>query len=361
MSGQESVSADSSLNVRLPDWPGIAGGLEVSLSCAGDRPDLLGTWTFAGADPGPARVEIDWTAAPGEGISLRLRGEGGEASLTGVELVDGAVVRPQMVLRVSCGDRALELPFKVESTEALERYYRAESHQDEYVVQHPFFLAFHKERLRVLGRLFERLIEPGDKVLDVGSGYSIFFLLTRDWEFDVTCCDLDAAAIEKMRGLCPAFDWRVSDAVDLPFRDSSFDVVYAGEIVEHVGDPMKALAEWHRVLAAGGTLILTTPNRERLLARANRRVMPVHPEHVREMSLPRMRAMLLASGFEVLEVEGIYLELLLNWYRPAGLRVDMMVSLFGKPEHERLYLPLMRAGRIVPSRAFDLVLVCKRR
>jgi hypothetical protein len=79
------------------------------------------------------------------------------------------------------------------------------------------------------------------------------------------------------------------------------------------------------------------------------------------MSLPQARATLVASGFEVLEATGIYLELLLNWYRPAGSRVDMLISLFNRPEHERLYGPLMWAGRLSPSRAFDLVLVCKKR
>jgi len=359
---EEARSAVSHVNVELPDWPGLDESLEVRLMCSGvEGPDgLVGTWAFAGTCPGPALVVIDWREN-GEGAVSLVLGNGRAATMLEGLRSPAAVVRPEMLVRLSRGESVLDVPFKVTSTEALEGYYQGESHQEEYVVQHPFFLAFHKARLRELDKVFGRTIRPGSRVLDVGSGYSIFFLLMRDWDFSITCCDLDAAAIEKMRDLCPAFEWLVSDATHLPFEDGSFDVVYAGEIIEHVGDPLEALAEWRRVLAPGGTLILTTPNRERLLARANRKVVPVHPEHVREMSLPQARATLVASGFEVLEATGIYLELLLNWYRPAGSRVDMLISLFNRPEHERLYGPLMWAGRLSPSRAFDLVLVCKKR
>lgn len=357
------LSATCTVGVEIPDWPGVESGLEVRLECAGEAPGerLLGTWVFRGASPGRAEVEIDWLDDTEGALRLRLEGREGTFAPADSSRVPGVAVRPEMTLRLSCGSAAVEHPLKVTSTEALEPYYRGNSHQDEYVVQHPFFLAFHKARLRELDAVFRGAVRSGDRVLDVGSGYSIFFLLGRDWPARITCCDLDSAAMEKMKGLCPGFDWLVSDATALPFADASFDVVYAGEIVEHVGEPRRALAEWNRVLAPGGTLILTTPNRERLLARANRAVMPVHPEHVRELSLPEARALLVAEGFEVLETRGIYLEVGLNWYRPPGKRVDMVISLLNRPEHERLYAPLMLAGRLAPSRAFDLVLVCRKR
>src|SRR5450756_2998855 len=85
-------------------------------------------------------------------------------------------------------------------------------------------------------------IRPGSRVLDVGSGYSIFFLVGTDWDFDIHCCDLDSAAMEKMRSLVPGWDWVVADALSLPWADDHFDVVYAGEIIEHLPGPEEALA-----------------------------------------------------------------------------------------------------------------------
>lgn len=46
----------------------------------------------------------------------------------------------------------------------------------------------------------------------------------------------------------------------LPFDAESFDVVLAVEVVEHLGRPYEFLRECFRILKAGGTLILSTPN-----------------------------------------------------------------------------------------------------
>lgn len=46
----------------------------------------------------------------------------------------------------------------------------------------------------------------------------------------------------------------------IPFEDSFFDMVFAGEIIEHVFNPDFFLREINRVLKKGGILVLTTPN-----------------------------------------------------------------------------------------------------
>lgn len=45
-----------------------------------------------------------------------------------------------------------------------------------------------------------------------------------------------------------------------PFEDNFFDLVFAGEVVEHTIDDLAFLGEINRVLKRGGILILTTPN-----------------------------------------------------------------------------------------------------
>ena len=51
----------------------------------------------------------------------------------------------------------------------------------------------------------------------------------------------------------------VADAYRLPFGDEAFDVVLCAEVLEHMQEPARALAEMRRVLKAGGKLLLTTP------------------------------------------------------------------------------------------------------
>ena len=49
-----------------------------------------------------------------------------------------------------------------------------------------------------------------------------------------------------------------ADALRLPFADGAFDVVVAGEVLEHVGEPAGVVSEACRVLRRGGTLVMDT-------------------------------------------------------------------------------------------------------
>lgn len=52
----------------------------------------------------------------------------------------------------------------------------------------------------------------------------------------------------------------IGDINNLPFKPESFDSVAAFEIIEHLTEPNRALAEIYRVLKKRGQLFLTTPN-----------------------------------------------------------------------------------------------------
>ncbi|MGY1691960.1 class I SAM-dependent methyltransferase [Geodermatophilus sp. SYSU D01105] len=69
---------------------------------------------------------------------------------------------------------------------------------------------------------------------------------------------LDAAA--SMARAHPAPVVR-ADAAALPFADGSFDAVTALNVLYHLADPLPALREAHRVLRAGGTLLVSAISR----------------------------------------------------------------------------------------------------
>ena len=54
--------------------------------------------------------------------------------------------------------------------------------------------------------------------------------------------------------------FKVGSIYDLPFPDSSFDVVFAHAIFEHISSPDKALAEILRVLEPGGIVAIRSPD-----------------------------------------------------------------------------------------------------
>jgi SAM-dependent methyltransferase len=61
-----------------------------------------------------------------------------------------------------------------------------------------------------------------------------------------------ARAHASERGI--AVDFRAGDLYELPFPDSSFDVVHAHQVLQHLAEPVRALAEMRRVLRPGGVL-----------------------------------------------------------------------------------------------------------
>ncbi|MER6213520.1 methyltransferase domain-containing protein [Streptomyces sp. NPDC001674] len=104
-------------------------------------------------------------------------------------------------------------------------------------------------------------LRPGMRLLDVGCGPGT---ITADLAElvgpggRVTAVDaapdvLDqAAAYAAERGLEGAVDFAVADVHALEFPDDTFDVVHAHQVLQHVGDPVRALREMRRVCRPGG-------------------------------------------------------------------------------------------------------------
>lgn len=84
--------------------------------------------------------------------------------------------------------------------------------------------------------------------LSTGSDYGETLGQDRKMILDVGCGDHPAGDVnlDVERHLKPN-DFILGDACFLPFRDESFDVVYASHVLEHAGKPLEVLREFHRV------------------------------------------------------------------------------------------------------------------
>ncbi|MEP7265830.1 MAG: class I SAM-dependent methyltransferase [Bacteroidota bacterium] len=56
----------------------------------------------------------------------------------------------------------------------------------------------------------------------------------------------------------------VADIYHLPLKPESIDCIIASEIIEHVADPELFISKLYHVLKPGGTLIITTPYKEKI-------------------------------------------------------------------------------------------------
>jgi SAM-dependent methyltransferase len=116
------------------------------------------------------------------------------------------------------------------------------------------------ERKRLLLDVLARSVRPGGSVLDLGCGCGIFTAWLKEAGYDAVGADVSEKALSSARRKHEGIRFlRLNDDGALPFADSSFDAVWASEVLEHVLDVGAFLSEVRRVLKPGGLLILTTP------------------------------------------------------------------------------------------------------
>lgn len=130
-------------------------------------------------------------------------------------------------------------------------------------------------------RLVSEVLTPTTRWLDAGAGHRVFELATPDMEQVMVakvrlavCCDLEIEHIRKHRSISIG----VGAGLDhLPFRARSLDLITLNNVAEHLERPREVLAEFARVLAPGGRVIIHTPNVASYpvrMAEVGRRVIP---------------------------------------------------------------------------------------
>lgn len=103
----------------------------------------------------------------------------------------------------------------------------------------------------------------GKKILDAGAG---------ELRFKQNCCHLeylsqdicqydgkgDGKGLQTEKWDFSGIDI-ISDIINIPVEDESFDYILCSEVFEHIPDPVKALKEFDRILKKNGEILITVP------------------------------------------------------------------------------------------------------
>lgn len=152
---------------------------------------------------------------------------------------------------------------------------------------------------------------PGTRVLDLGCGEGFFAAELTRVGAEVLAADVAEEPLRRARERNPGLRTQLIEGEGVwAIADASFDVVWAGEVIEHVADTSRWLSELRRVLRSGGRLLLTTPalGSSQLLAAAlsrrsfARRFDP-QGDHLHHYNSATLTALLISFGFERLSVE----------------------------------------------------------
>jgi 2-polyprenyl-3-methyl-5-hydroxy-6-metoxy-1,4-benzoquinol methylase len=155
-------------------------------------------------------------------------------------------------------------------------------------------------------------ISGRERVLDVGCGEGDFSAAIAAAGARSLGIEVAEEPLRRGRARHPGLDFqRVPATGAWPLRDASFDLVWAGEVLEHVADTARWFSEVRRVLRPGGRLLISTPDHGPLSvlrmalspAAFGARFDPL-ADHVRFYTRRTLASLLAEFAFEQIEVSG---------------------------------------------------------
>jgi len=172
----------------------------------------------------------------------------------------------------------------------------------------------------------------GKKLLDAGCGTGFFSKKASDKGALVTSLDIGERLLDKVAEKC---DSRrvIGSVLDMQFESDSFDYVVSSEVIEHTGNPYRAVQEFYRVLKPGGILALTVPNRFWKWSCVIANALGLRPYEGIEnwVGYNRLKREIRAAGFHIIRYQGFHLfPFQVRLLQPLLRNLDALGSALGR-------------------------------
>jgi len=164
-------------------------------------------------------------------------------------------------------------------------------------------------------------------VLDIGCGSGRIGEILLKKDFRVSGVDFSEEAVKKALGRGVHAKQANLDS-GIPESKNTFDIVWAGDIIEHVFDPISLIKEAHRVLKPNGAIVLSIPSDVGIVSRVRMLFGISYQEQMYRRSgfykhhtffnLRLIRFMLEQAGFQIKTVEKILIAPNKKRYRMNG-------------------------------------------
>jgi predicted SAM-dependent methyltransferase len=178
-------------------------------------------------------------------------------------------------------------------------------------INHLYFI--HQARLKMV----TQLLPKARRILDIGGANCPLYEMGYNHDFEYMCM-VDLPVADRHEDFKKVWSYKAAQVetryismTDLKgFSDNSFDLVWMGQVVEHVSkeDALLSVKEAHRVLAPGGLLIMDTPNRRLTKIHVATEGLGdrfIHPEHKFEYEAHELKELAISGGFDVTKTLGI--------------------------------------------------------
>lgn len=134
-------------------------------------------------------------------------------------------------------------------------------------MQYKFLFPTYRNRYCFIRDALKQYAKDGkfSRGLNLGTGEGDYDAMIAEYCESLIGCDInetDLAFARNFNREVPNLKYQTENALQLSFPDKHFDLIISAEVIEHVGDPHRMMAEIGRVLRPGGLVLMTFPSLE---------------------------------------------------------------------------------------------------